>query len=95
MVTIWVCVDCMLAHHYPGEYEDSTGEEWCNYPDAKMGDITAGTICDRADDDFHVYESDEHSEECETISFSWNPCEGCGSKLGGARHAFTIWESGE
>ena len=95
MFTIWVCVDCMFEHHYPGEYADSTGKEWCNYPDAKMGDITAGTICGRADNDYYMCESDEHSEECGTISFSWSRCDGCGSTLGGTRHAFTIWEEGE
>ena len=95
MFTIWVCVDCFFEHHLPGENAEATGEEWCNYPDAKMGDITAGILCDRADDDYHMCESAEHSEECETISFSWSRCDACGSTLGGTRHAFTIWEDGE
>lgn len=89
--TIWVCTDCMLEHHYPGEME-GTGEEWRNYPNAKLGSITAGILCDRRDDDYHLYESDEHSEECETLTFSWFRCDGCGSTLGGSRHAFTVWE---
>ena len=94
MFTIWVCVDCMFEHHYPGEYAGSTGKEWCNYPDAKMGDITAGISCDKGE--CHYWEDEEeHSEECATLTFSRSRCDGCGSTLGGTRHAFTIWEEGE
>lgn len=28
---------------------------------------------------------------CETMTFSWSSCEGCGSTLGGERHAMTLW----
>lgn len=27
---------------------------------------------------------------CATNEFSWCPCEGCGSRLGGSRHAYTV-----
>lgn len=85
--TIWVCDDCMIAHHYPGENE-STGEEWRNYSD---GSITAGILCDKGED--HYWEDEEdHSENCERQDFSWSRCDGCGSTLGGSRYAFTVWE---
>ena len=29
--------------------------------------------------------------DCETHSFSWSACDGCGSNLGGVRHAVTGW----
>ena len=32
-----------------------------------------------------------HDEPCEDIDFSWTSCEGCGSTLGGSRHAYTAW----
>lgn len=88
MFTIWACVDCMLEHYYPGENADITGEEWSNYPDAS---ITAGSLCDKGENHYRE-DAEDHSENCETISFSWSPCDGCGSTLGGTRHAFTIWE---
>jgi hypothetical protein len=28
---------------------------------------------------------------CEEREFSWASCDGCGSPLGGTRHAFTYW----
>ena len=28
---------------------------------------------------------------CETVEFSWDWCDICGSPLGGSRHAFTVW----
>lgn len=30
--------------------------------------------------------------DCENDEFSWSQCEGCGSTLGGSRHAMTVWE---
>ena len=30
--------------------------------------------------------------DCETMSFSWSPCDVCGSNLGGERSAVSFWE---
>ena len=86
--TIWACVDCMFVHA-SGETE---GE-----PDrAPWGILEGGQhvtlgltygehTCGKGQD--HDRECD-----CETEEFSWSTCEGCGSRLGGSRHAFTLWE---
>jgi hypothetical protein len=29
--------------------------------------------------------------DCEIMNFSRSSCDGCGSTLGGERHAFTVW----
>jgi hypothetical protein len=29
--------------------------------------------------------------DCDEMPFSWAPCDGCGSALGGRRHAYTFW----
>lgn len=37
-------------------------------------------------------ESDRGGEcDCEQVTFSWSPCDMCGSILGGARDAVTFW----
>lgn len=83
---IWVCVDCMLAHH--GYTPEEIGREYQIEPwalwDAPI-DVTAGGVCvaDEA--------CDRGECECDVMSFSWSDCEGCGSWLGGERHAFTYW----
>jgi hypothetical protein len=29
--------------------------------------------------------------DCETLAFTWSPCDVCGGNLGGERHAVTFW----
>jgi hypothetical protein len=31
--------------------------------------------------------------DCERMEFSWRSCDACGSTLGGAREAYTVWET--
>ena len=89
---IWVCQDCLMVHANGDEGERYEGqpEPWNLFPDAR--DVSMGML-----DDNHScgQSSDSGTRECgcETQEFSWSPCDGCGSRLGGSRHAFTLWES--
>lgn len=98
--TAWVCVDCYYAHHGFPEDED--------YPPAReplslIGDheVTAGLLADGHIHDcpnFPMLEDGTRGDfvgtdcDCERVSFSWSPCQGCGSPLGGEREALTVWE---
>lgn len=86
--TIWVCTCCMLSHAN-GECCDSDGHGGDSYEPLS-----------RITDRFTVTMGSEHDEECDypddcdcmTNTFSWAHCEGCGSRLGGERHAMTLWK---
>lgn len=87
---IWVCDDCMLARECgePTEYCDR--EPWGEIPTA---DVEAGLDCGIPN---HHWEcADDHYENCEQQDFSWSRCDGCGSTLGGTRHAYTVFNWGE
>jgi hypothetical protein len=92
--TIWVCQDCML-HHANGECGDCHTDEghdrepWAlesNRSKATMGMFKEHHECDTRWSDWR-----ERGCDCETRNFSWSSCDGCGSTLGGERHAFTLW----
>lgn len=93
---IWVCVDCYLTSQGYGselDYPDSGNREpVALIPDTV--DVTSGMLSQ-----YHYCETDPTTGEltdeceCETQSFSWSACEGCGSHLGGTRHALTLWYS--
>jgi hypothetical protein len=78
---IEVCTDCILLIAN-GETTDGDGiaaDKHAKRMEAVWGipvDITLGGRDDIEDDDPH---------------FSWKPCEGCGSPLGGDRYAATAW----
>lgn len=91
--TIWVCVDCYETHH-------GVREEWREPPDREplclldesVVVVTAGRWPHEPDCP-NVVDGEwvgEHDCDCERMEFSWSPCEGCGSTLGGAREALTI-----
>ena len=91
---IQVCQDCLMVLAN-GENEYSTPEDevihaegigkrlegyevtlgWTDYPNGNPGCEHGGTA-----DCF-----------CDLLGFSWQQCDGCGSKLGGDRYAATIW----
>jgi hypothetical protein len=90
--TYWVCVDCYYAHN---------GIAFRGNPDCLplsliTGEVTSGLVSaehntpcgsfDSAGGDFLGGEC-----ECEQIIFTWAPCDGCGSHLGGGRDALTVW----
>lgn len=92
--TIWVCADCML-HHANGECgtcytEEGHDRDVFNLYHPK--DLTMGML-DTEHNCVPDWDGSRIDCDCETDSFSWYPCEGCGSALGGERHAFTVWEN--
>ena len=97
--TIWVCIDCIL-HLANGEcgscHEDHPDSE----PLSKVEEdyITLGMAWEQHDSSCVYSRLDgpniaalESLCDCETQSFSWSQCQGCGSTLGGERHAATLW----
>jgi len=45
------------------------------------------------DDVGHCPKCDAEAAEVDEPHFSWKPCEGCGSRLGGERHRATGWHN--
>lgn len=92
--TVWVCVDCYETHH-------GAREEWRGAPDCEpltlipeSAEVTAGLVRDEHGEDCPNREAGTWVDECECErqTFSWSPCQGCGSTLGGEREALTVWE---
>lgn len=89
---IWVCTDCMFAHAN-GEVSDDrpadVPELWALWADEPVGSVTmgigSGEHSDGCEGDW------EQGCYCEITPFSHSRCDGCGSTLEGARHAFTWW----
>jgi hypothetical protein len=96
----WACTDCLMLLANGETSPEWTQEETDAYV-ARVeernpaGSITLGMVREEhecADDDGQT-ENDRGGEcECEQQSFSWSPCDVCGSNLGGSRHAVTFWE---
>lgn len=91
--TIWVCVDCLVADvngEDPQDRPESEPAVWAlesQYEELTLGllDSEHSTYCAR---------DDNYGEcDCAEQSFSWSSCEGCGSTLGGSRHAYTEWSA--
>jgi hypothetical protein len=74
---IWVCIDCMLTEEQDGKPDDFDGdrEPW------ELWDNPNCTLTPNWDSD---------TEEG-MATFSWSPCEGCGSILGGSRWRYMVW----
>lgn len=84
---IWVCVDCMAVDacgDEPDRPADSTEPEtWALWPDSSM---LANWTYDPSEP-----EAEEYGDGCR--EFSWSACEGCGSRLGGARYRYSVHDS--
>jgi hypothetical protein len=85
--TLAVCADC-VSYLANGEVEDGMGHFITAEHAAKMHavwgesfDISLGRLSDPGE---------EEREESESW-FSWQPCDGCGSHLGGDREYATAW----
>lgn len=91
--TYWVCIDCHMVHHIGDEHEVLSGlEVWNTIEDDQT--YTSGLL--QEDHQCGWEEMDSNDEppcdgECETATFSWADCEGCGTNLGGQRFAYTVW----
>lgn len=87
MSTLWVCQDCLFAD-VNGSAPDYTPdrEPWCEISDDR--ELSVGLVAEEHECDFEAGEWEECS--CEVREFSWRRCDGCGSTLGGSRHAFTL-----
>lgn len=92
-VTVWICQDCMMLL--------ANGET----PPEMSEEETAAWLDSLSDEEMMPgFGADEHDEDCpnhgdwigadcscETVEFSWRPCDSCRSGLGGSRYAATVW----
>ena len=83
---LWLCVDCtqVLANGELGD--DSTPDLEPLGLIERDEEITLGML-----DEEHSCDGTAEECDCESQSFSWSRCDGCGSTLGGSRHAATLW----
>jgi hypothetical protein len=60
-------------------------------------EVTAGLLFEEHDDDCPNRKVGEWVVDCdcERMTFTWLSCDGCGSTLGGAREALTVWTKRE
>lgn len=76
MTEAWVCLDCYWMHHYGR----SASDDPAYVPDRRPLSLITSEAWDFTD-----------SETGDGIAdFSWSPCEGCGSNLGGARYRLAV-----
>lgn len=79
-IKIRLCVDCVWVDAN-GADPDETSDEWHGF-DARWNGwgFAAETI--------------RHGDTCEIREphFSWNPCDGCGSTLGGDRYDYIAYK---
>jgi hypothetical protein len=95
----WVCVDCLFllanGETNPEWSEAETAEFLARFAERNpAGSVTLGLGREEHDcrDSNGETEGDRGGEcECERNSFSWSPCDTCGSSLGGQRDAVTFW----
>ena len=89
--TIWVCVDCLMADangEMPADPDPTEPEPWALWDGLGRTHIVAPGMM-RED---HYDDCDPDDEcGCERQDFSWQHCDGCGSRLGGSREAYTFW----
>ena len=97
--TLWVCVDCLMTEasgELPEDRDERVPEPWSAiHPDDQDKHITPGLVfeehlsdCPNFDESGDYLGIDD--EPCEEQEFSWSRCDGCGSTLGGSRHAYTM-----
>lgn len=78
--SLWLCIDCTIAE-VNGDYSGMEDEERAREVREALARVQErGSLAPNWD-----------SEEGTGIrDFSWNPCDCCGSHLGGSRHRFAI-----
>lgn len=92
---LWVCTDCMFTHAN-GEASDDPSYTPDREPLCLIGPgetVTLGMTWEKHAEDCpnRAAHSFEDECDCEHVTFSWSPCQGCGSTLGGDRFAMTLW----
>lgn len=90
--TLWVCTDCLFAREGDPSDEPTDREPWSAL--APAADVTLGLLWAEHFDPIaceDAFRSGGDACGCETDDFSWSSCHGCGSTLGGSRHAYTLW----
>lgn len=88
--TLWVCVDCMMTEATGEAIErDAASTEPEPWARESATDVTSGLDSTEHECDYAAGEWQEC--ECETQTFSRSQCDGCGTWLGGSRHAYTWW----
>ena len=88
-----VCVDCYVIEAN-GEFGD---DEYIPDRDP-LGEIPEGATVTSGwlDSEYEtrgMTPPDWENGEDDSLGFSWAPCDGCGSVLGGERYPLTVWES--
>lgn len=96
--TIWVCQCCMLvtANGECCDNDQHDGFEPLSL--SGLDNMVPGLIYSEHDDNCLLHPStipvhvrSDYECYCEKKDFSWSSCEGCGSSLGGERHAMTLF----
>lgn len=89
--TVWVCTDCLmvLANGETGGEPDQPPLQLLDGLEVTLGMVREEHDCTDAEGRTAHDRGEEC--ECERTEFSWSPCEGCGSRLGGSRDAATVW----
>lgn len=92
--TLWVCVDCIM-HLANGEcgrcYDDDNHNRMPPLGLLAGDEITMGLMREEHSNYCDPDVDDGYECDCEVNTFSWSQCQGCGSMLGGERHAVTLW----
>lgn len=93
----WVCGHCFI-HLVNG---DCTEHDTCTPGSGDENDpmhlfdgmgVTPGMPWEYHSDECNAAASEGRDEcDCETNTFSWSQCDGCGSSYGGVRYAVTGW----
>ena len=88
---LWLCQDCYVLL-VNGDVSPDVEDPGKLLSLLAGDEITAGMLAEH-----HADGCPNHPEwsgadcDCEHDTFSWSPCAGCGSNLGGDRYAVTAW----
>ena len=85
LYTIEVCYECLAMH--------ANGDTGGIVPDCEPWGILPDTDVTMGGADCYCKNGYQEECECDFTEFSWDPCEGCGTTLGGYRHTFTVWST--
>lgn len=87
---LWVCSDCYMEHHYPGEAERCDGLTLATrYGSAELTDNTCAEH--DGDSETECQYCGQADYENGVTEFSKAPCDGCGSVLAGRRERLAYW----